>query len=54
MRNPLKYFAELPDPRVAHTREHLLEEILSMTIAAMPGGAGSWNAIEGCAKAKLS
>ena len=33
MNNPLKYFAELRDPRVERTREHLLGEILLMTIA---------------------
>ena len=52
MNNPLKYFAELRDPRVERTREHLLEEILLMTIAAVLSGAGSWNEIEGYGKAK--
>ena len=28
MESPLKYFADLRDPRVERTREHLLEEIL--------------------------
>lgn len=52
MENPLKYFASLKDPRVERTREHLLEEILLMTIAAVLSGAGSWNEIEGYCKAK--
>jgi predicted transposase YbfD/YdcC len=52
MNNPLKYSAELRDPRVERTREHLLEEILLMTIAAVLSGAGSWNEIEGYGKAK--
>jgi predicted transposase YbfD/YdcC len=52
MRNPLLYFAELRDPRVERTREHLLEEILLITIAAVLSGAGSWNEIEGYGKAK--
>ena len=52
MNNPLKYFAELRDPRVERTREHLLEEILLMTIAAVLSGAGSWNEIEGYSRAK--
>lgn len=43
MDSPLKYFAELRDPRVERTREHLLEEILLMTIAAVLSGAGGWN-----------
>jgi len=33
MDSPLKYFAELRDPRVERTREHLLEEILLIAIA---------------------
>src|ERR1035437_1300358 len=52
MKSPLKYFAELHDPRVERTREHLLEEILLMVIAAVLSGAGSWNEIEGYGKAK--
>ena len=35
MNNSLRYIAELGDPRVERTREHLLEEILLMTIAAV-------------------
>jgi len=52
MENPLKYFAELRDPRVERTREHLLEEILLITIAAVLSGADSWNEIEGYGRAK--
>ena len=52
MDNPLKYFAELRDPRVERTREHLLEEILLMVLAAVLSGAESWNEIEGYGKAK--
>jgi predicted transposase YbfD/YdcC len=52
MNNPLKYFSELRDPRVERTREHLLEEILLMTIAAVLSGAGSWNEIEGYGRSK--
>ena len=43
MDNPLKYFAELRDPRVERNREHLLEEILLIAIAAVLSGAESWN-----------
>jgi hypothetical protein len=35
MNNPLKYIVELRGPRVERTREHLLEEILLMAIAAV-------------------
>ena len=52
MDSPLKYFAELTDPRVERTREHLLEEILLMVLAAVLSGAESWNEIEGYGKAK--
>ena len=52
MDNPLKYFAELRDPRVERTREHLLEEILLITIAAILSGANGWNEIEDYAHSK--
>jgi predicted transposase YbfD/YdcC len=52
MKSPLSYFSELRDPRVERTREHLLEEILLMVLAAVLSGAGSWNEIEGYGKAK--
>ena len=42
MENPLKYFAELHDPRVERNREHLLEEILLIWMAAVLSGAESW------------
>jgi hypothetical protein len=45
MESPLKYFAGVTDPRVERTKEHLLEEILFMTIAAVLSGAASWNDI---------
>ena len=46
MDSPLKYFADLRDPRVERTREHLLEEILLIAIAAILSGANGWNEIE--------
>ena len=52
MENPLKYFSELRDPRVERTREHLLEEILLIAIAAVLSGANSWNEIEHYGKTK--
>jgi len=52
MDSPLKYFADLRDPRVERTREHLLEEILLMVLAAVLSGAESWNEIESYGKAK--
>jgi predicted transposase YbfD/YdcC len=52
MDNPLKYFAELRDPRVERNREHLLEEILLIAIAAVLSGAESWNDIADYGEAK--
>jgi predicted transposase YbfD/YdcC len=43
----------LRDPRVERTREHLLEEILLMAIAAILSGANGWNEIEDYAQSKV-
>ena len=53
MDNPLKYFAELRDPRVERNREHLLEEILLIAVAAILSGAESWNDIADYGRDKL-
>jgi len=53
MDNPLKYFAELRDPRVERNREHVLEEVLLIAIASVLSGAESWNDMEDYGKAKL-
>ena len=52
MHSPLKHFADLRDPRVERTREHLLEEIFLITIAAILSGANGWNEIEDYAHSK--
>ena len=52
MENPLRYLSELRDPRVERTREHLLEEILLIAIAAVLSGAESWNDMEDYGHAK--
>lgn len=53
MKNPLRYFAELKDPRVERNREHLLDEILLIAIASVLSGAESWNDMEEYGKAKI-
>jgi len=53
MDNPLKYFSELRDPRVERNRDHLLEEVVLIAIAAVLSGAESWNDLEDYGKAKL-
>jgi predicted transposase YbfD/YdcC len=52
MENPLRYFAELRDPRVERTRRHLLQDIVLIAIAAILSGAGGWDEIERYGKAK--
>jgi predicted transposase YbfD/YdcC len=52
MHSPLKHFADMRDPRVKRTREHLLEEILLISIAAILSGANGWNEIEDYAHSK--
>jgi hypothetical protein len=52
MDSPLEYFARLTDPRIERNREHLLEEILLIAIAAVLSGAESWNDIEDYGQSK--
>jgi hypothetical protein len=54
MGNPLQYFADLKDRRVARTRRHLLQDIVLIAIAAILSGASSWDEIERYGKAKKS
>jgi hypothetical protein len=35
MENPISYFANLPDPCIDRCKEHLLEDIIVITIAAV-------------------
>jgi predicted transposase YbfD/YdcC len=53
MDNPLKCFADLRDPRLERTREHLLQEILLIATAAVLSGAESWNEIAAYGEDKL-
>lgn len=43
MDNPLRYFSGVNDPRVERNREHRLDEMLLIAIAAVLSGAESWN-----------
>ena len=52
MDSPPKHFAELRDPRVERMREHLLKEILLITIATVLSRADEWNEIEEDAHSK--
>jgi hypothetical protein len=52
MSSPLKYFAELKDPRLPRTRRHLLADILLIAIASILSGASGWDDMERYGKAK--
>ena len=40
------YFDDIPDPRVDRTKQHLLKDILVITILAAIAGAQGWEDIE--------
>lgn len=54
MKSPINYFSSLPDPRIDRTKEHLSEDIIFITIAAVICGAETWNDIENYGKSKES
>jgi hypothetical protein len=45
---------KLTDPRVERTKDHLMEAIIFITIAAVICGAETWNGIEQYGKSKQS
>jgi predicted transposase YbfD/YdcC len=51
-RSLLPHFAEMSDPRVERTRDHLLSDLLALAICGVIGGADSWVEIEEFGKAK--
>jgi hypothetical protein len=54
MQTPISYFTGLTDPRVDRTKDHLKEDIIFLTIAAVICGAETWNDIENYGKYKES
>lgn len=54
MKAPIDFFTEIEDPRIDRCKEHLLEDILLITISAVICGAETWNDIENYGKAKLN
>jgi hypothetical protein len=46
MSNVIAHFSSLTDPRVERTKEHLLEDIIFIMIAAVICGCENWNDIE--------
>jgi predicted transposase YbfD/YdcC len=56
LKNPLsisEHFSDLPDPRVDRTKEHLLQDILTIAICAVICGADGWVEVEQFGRAKL-
>lgn len=52
MENPLQFFAGMEDPRVERTKDHLLIDIIFITIASVICGAESWYDVEAFGEAK--
>lgn len=52
MDSPLQFFAGINDPRLERTKEHLLIDIIFITISAVICGAETWNDIEAFGRAK--
>lgn len=53
MKAPIDFFSQLEDPRVERTKEHLLADIIFITIAAVICGAETWNDIENYGNSKI-
>lgn len=54
MKTPLNFFSNLKDPRIDRTKEHLLADIVFITISAVICGAETWNDIENYGNSKKS
>jgi predicted transposase YbfD/YdcC len=52
MKSPIDYFSEVKDPRVERTKEHLLIDIIFITISAVICGSSTWEDIANYGKAK--
>jgi predicted transposase YbfD/YdcC len=50
----VRYFADLPDPRVDRTKRHRLDDILVITLCAVVCGADSFEEIERFGKSRLA
>ena len=48
----LEHFANLKDPRIERSKEHLLKDIMAMAILAVISGADGWIEIEAYGNAK--
>ncbi len=48
----LEHFANLKDPRIERSKEHLLKDIIAIAVLAVLGGAEGWIGIEAYGNAK--
>lgn len=51
--NILSYFSDMKDPRIERNKDHLLEDIVFISLAAVISGAETWNEIELYGKQKI-
>ena len=52
MKKPIEFFTDLKDPRIDRCKDHLLADIIFVTVAAVICGAETWNDIENYGKTK--
>ncbi|HNX08383.1 MAG TPA: ISAs1 family transposase [Bacteroidales bacterium] len=52
MKSPIEYFTEITDPRIERCKEHLLSDIIFITISAVICGCETWNDIESYGESK--
>lgn len=52
MKKPIEFFTDLKDPRIDRCKDHLLADIIFITVAAVICGAETWNDIENYGKSK--
>jgi len=53
-KNLFDYFSEIDDPRIDRTKDHLLEDIITIAVLAVLCGAETWNEIAAFGNAKHS
>lgn len=54
MKAPIDYFTAIDDPRIKRCKDHLLEDIMFITLSAVICGSETWNDIENYGNAKES
>jgi|APCry1669188910_1035180.scaffolds.fasta_scaffold35486_2 predicted transposase YbfD/YdcC len=52
-KGPLRYFAQLPDPRVNRRRRHLLPDLVTVALCAVICGADGWVQVAQFGRAKI-